>query len=86
VNPDEVVKLFPGWRVESKQESLWYLPKTQVETSAYSLISPNGTQLKAAYYHFHDKNTATRELNLLPNNKQYIIMVDRDEYDILHQN
>ncbi len=85
VKPENVGDLFPGWKIESKQDSLWYLPKTQVENVLFSLTSPKDTQLKAGYYYFPDKKLPTQELNLLPNSKSYIIMIDREEYNVLSQ-
>ncbi len=83
--PDDVVGLFPGWKLENKQESLWPLAKDRIEDIVYSLVSADGTRLATGYYYFPNKNQMTNELHLLPTTKPYIIMVNREEYDILRQ-
>ncbi len=85
VKPEDVAGLFPGWKLEGKGESLWYLPQVQVDILVFSLVSNDGTRLVAAYDYFSDKDPAIRQLNLLPSDKKYLIMVDSEKYKILHQ-
>ncbi len=83
INPDEVLTSFSGWRLESKKKGAWEFPKEQAQHYTYNLVASDGSL--AAYSYFPDKEQANRVVQLLPSKKQYIIMVNREEYNTLRR-
>lgn len=85
IKPDDVVKQFPGWKidkVDKGDEKLWNQDTSYTE--GYNLTNPSsGTQ--AFYEYIADNNKVISASHLIKTNKKYIILIPREDYDILRK-
>lgn len=85
IKPDDIVKQFPGWKVnevDKGDEKLWNQDTSY--TVGYNLTNPS-SGAHAFYEHIADNNKVTSASHLIKTNKKYIILIPREDYDILRK-
>lgn len=84
IEPDKVVGLFPGWRVEKVGEENIPIPSYKGSARYYVLRSLD-SQRSAGFAYFLNSEAVRSDFKLLPTQKQYTIGFDLVDYEKLHE-
>jgi hypothetical protein len=84
INPDEVINLFPGWKVEKVGEENIPIPSYMGKARYYVLRSEDNHK-SAGFAYFFNTNAVRADFKLLPNQKTSTLRFDRASYEALRQ-